>query len=122
LRRSSPLGYLYSKDDLPEGKTFDGLAFGDYSNIAPDGTLVPAHVYEGATDKIMGYPNPDPGEEFPHVNTQIFNTIEPVGNSRLFVEHMKSPYNTPQNGEKATMSGFVSDYVVNYRRLKKGKE
>lgn len=116
------LGYLYSKENLPEGKTFEGLAFGDYSNVAPDGTSVPAHVYEGATDKIMGHPNPDPGEEFPHVNTQIFNTIEPAGNSRLFVEDMKSPYNTPQNGEKATMSGFVSDYVVNYRRLKKGKE
>ncbi|MEV4776561.1 alkaline phosphatase family protein [Microbacterium sp. LWH12-1.2] len=115
------LGYLYSKEDLPEGQTFDGLNFGDYGNFSVDGTTwVPAHIYQGDTDKIMGYPNPDPGEEFPHVNTQIFNTVVPESNSALFVEQMQPPFNTPQNGEQPTMSGFLTDYIINYMRLKKG--
>ena len=103
------LGYLYTPDDLPDGETYEGLAFGDYSNTSPDGTVVPAHVYEGPTDDIMGRPNPDPGEEFPHVNTQIFDTVDPVSNAELFVENMKPPYNTPPSTVDATMSGFVRD-------------
>lgn len=114
------LGYLYSNENLPDGQSFDGLAFGEYYNVAADGTRVDAHVYEGATDKIMAHPDPDPGEEYPHVNTQIFNTVEPAGNAKLFVESMQSPYNTPQNGEQATMSGFLNDYIINFERLKKG--
>lgn len=116
------LGYLYSADNLPDGEKFEGLAFGDHSNTAPDGTVVAAHVYEGETDRIMGYPNPDPGEEYPHVNTQIFGSVEPKTNADLFVDQMSAPYNAPKNGEKATMSGFLADYIINFRRLKKGKE
>lgn len=114
------LGWLYSSDDLTDGRRFDGLAFGDYGNTAPDGTHVAAHVYEGATDEIMGRPDPDPGEEFPHVNTQLFGTIDPVTNAELFVEHMEAPYNAPTAGSTPTMSGFLADYHVNYARLKKG--
>ncbi|GAA2908521.1 phospholipase C [Microbacterium keratanolyticum] len=117
------LGYLYTSKNLPKGQTFNGLAFGDYGNFAPDGvTWVPAHIYEGPTDTIMGWPDPDPGEEYPHVNTQIFNTVEPATNAALFVEGMKHPFNTPQNGEQATMGGFLHDYIINYTRLKKGVE
>lgn len=114
------LGYLYSKENLPDGQSFDGLAFGEYYNESGDGTRVDAHIYQGATDKIMTHPDPDPGEEFPHVNTQIFNTVEPAGNAKLYVESMQSPFNTPQNGEQATMSGFLRDYIINFERLKKG--
>src|SRR6478736_1778440 len=53
------LGWLYTADTLPGGQTFDGLAFGDYSNTAPDGTVVPVHVYDGETDSIMRAPDPD---------------------------------------------------------------
>ncbi|MFD4420199.1 alkaline phosphatase family protein [Agromyces sp. NPDC058484] len=115
------LGWLYAPDDLPNGAQFDGLAFGDYANAAPDGTLIPAHVYdEGTTDEIMGRPNPDPGEEYPHVNTQLFGTVDPPTNAELFVEHMQAPYNAPPPNTEATMSGFVTDYIVNFERLKKG--
>lgn len=114
------LGYLYSPDDLPDGQAFDGLAFGEYRNTSPDGSEVAAHVYDGPTDEIMGRPNPDPGEEFPHVNTQIFDTIDPVSNAELFVENMKPPYNTPPRSVDATMSGFVRDYWINFQRLRKG--
>ncbi|HET6672861.1 MAG TPA: alkaline phosphatase family protein [Agromyces sp.] len=114
------LGYLYNADDLPDGQTFDGLAFGDYRNTSPDGSEVAAHIYKGPTDEIMGRPNPDPGEEFPHVNTQIFDTIDPVSNAELFVENMKPPYNTPPRSVDPTMSGFVRDYWINFQRLRKG--
>ena len=114
------LGWLYSPDDLPDGQQFDGLAFGDYQNTAPDGTSIAAHVYEGTTDEIMRRPDPDPGEEYPHVNTQIFSSIDPPGNSKLFVEEMEAPYNAPGSTAEPAMDGFVTDYAVNYERLKKG--
>ncbi|WP_417503264.1 alkaline phosphatase family protein [Microbacterium sp.] len=116
------LGYLYSKENLPAGEKFEGLAFGTHSNTASDGTVVEAHVYEGETDRIMSHPDPDPGEEYPHVNTQIFGTVDPKSNAELFVDQMEAPYNAPTNGEKASMSGFLQDYIINFRRLRKGKE
>ncbi len=75
------LGWLYTPENLPEGQTFDGLAFGDYANLAPTGERIAAHTYDGPTDVIMGQPNPDPGEEFPHVNTQLFGTVIPASNA-----------------------------------------
>ncbi|WP_448004952.1 alkaline phosphatase family protein [Agromyces bauzanensis] len=114
------LGYLYTLDDLPDNATFEGLAFGDYANTSPDGSVVPAHAYDGPTDEIMGRPDPDPGEEFPHVNTQLFGTVDPASNAELFVEDMQAPYNTPPKGTDATMSGFVRDYWINFTRLRKG--
>ncbi|KJL29966.1 alkaline phosphatase family protein [Microbacterium oxydans] len=116
------LGYLYSKETLPSGETFDGLAFGDHSNTAPDGTVVPAHVHQGDTDRIMSMPDPDPGEEYPHVNTQLFDTIDPKSNADLYVDGMSAPFNAPVAGTKATMAGFLTDYFVNLRRLRKGDE
>ncbi|MHC9045465.1 alkaline phosphatase family protein [Microbacterium saperdae] len=116
------LGYLYTKDTLPDGETFDGLAFGDHSNTAPDGTVVPAHVHTGDTDRIMSLPDPDPGEEYPHVNTQLFDTIDPKSNADLYVDGMHAPFNAPAHGTKATMAGFLTDYFVNLRRLRKGVE
>ncbi|MGX1700913.1 alkaline phosphatase family protein [Microbacterium sp. NPDC055357] len=116
------LGYLYTPEDPPQGASFNGLAFGDYANAAPDGTAIPAHVYEGPTDTVMGLPNPDPGEEYPHVDTQLFDRVEPPGNEHLWVEQMASPYNAPRADETPTNAGFVRDYFINYRRLNKGTE
>ena len=115
------LGYLYTKDNLPDGQSFDGLAFGDYKNTDADGITVSAHVYDGPTDRIMTYPDPDPGEEYPHVNTQIFGTIEPASNFGIPTGAMQAPYNMPQHGEQPTMGGFLEDYISNYSKLKKGK-
>lgn len=68
----------------------------------------------------MGKPNPDPGEEFPHVNTQLFGTIAPASNADLYAEDMDAPYNAPPAGTAPTMGGFVKDYHVNFERLHKG--
>lgn len=114
------LGWLYTPENLPSGQTFDGLAFGDYANVAPDGRRIPAHVYEGATDVVMGLPNPDPGEEFPHVNTQLFGSVLPATNATAQVAAMQAPFNAPASGTDPTMDGFVHDYVNNMER-KSGK-
>lgn len=116
------LGYLYTPENLPKGASFEGLAFGDYSNTGPDGTEYPVHVHEGLTDDIMERPNPDPGEEYPHVNTQLFNRVDPEDNADLWVDAMKAPYNAPEKGQKPDNSGFVNDYYINYRRLLGGDE
>ncbi|MRG58657.1 hypothetical protein GE115_02045 [Agromyces sp. CFH 90414] len=116
------LGWLYSPDDVPAGQRFDGLAFGDYANPAPDGTTVAAHVYAGPTDDIMGRPNPDPGEEYPHVNTQLFGIVDPSSNADADVGDMDHPYNAPPPGATPTMDGFVTDYLINFERLKRGEQ
>ncbi|AYF97914.1 alkaline phosphatase family protein [Protaetiibacter intestinalis] len=99
------LGYLYDAGTLPAGQSFEGLAFGDHANTAPDGTRIPAHPYTGTTDEIMGSPNPDPGEPYPHVNTQLFGTVRP-------------PYNIPDDDSRPTMDGFVTDYAINWTEVK----
>ena len=77
------LGWLYPAGGEPAGQSFDGLAQGDYSNPGESGEAVPAHVYTGPTDQIMAQPDPDPGEFYPHVNTQLFGTIDPESNGDL---------------------------------------
>lgn len=112
------LGWLYTPDTLPDGQAFDGLAMGSYSNRAPDGTTIPAHAYSGATDTIMSHPNPDPGEQFPHVNTQLFGVVDPPSNADLRAGPPRHPFNAPPAGTVADNSGFVRDYDVNYRHLR----
>jgi phospholipase C len=115
------LGWLYTPESIPEGETFDGLAFGDYANPAPDGTRIAAHTYSGPTDDVMGRPNPDPGEEYPHVNTQLFGTVEPASNATRQVGEMTAPYNAPRGPLEPTMDGFVRDYWNNIERLRAGQ-
>lgn len=103
------LGYLYSPDSPPPGRSFEGLAFADHSNTAEDGSVVPAHVYTGPTDQIMGSPDPDPGEEYPHVNTQLFGRIDDHNRGKDLAE-LTPPFHAPPPGTPATMSGFVLDY------------
>jgi len=105
------LGWLYRDDEIPAGSSFDGLHQGDYSNPAPHGHPdVKAHVYTGSTDVIMSSPQPDPGEAYPHVNTQFFGTVD------------AELHNTPPVGAKPTMKGFVTDYIANYERLSGGRK
>ncbi len=112
------LGYLYTPEDPPPGGTFEGLAFGDYSNAAADGTVIHAHRYSGSTDRIMRQPDPDPGEEYPHVNTQLFG-VQNGHNAAKEVGDMSHPYNAPEAGQQADMSGFVVDYDSDFLRLRK---
>ena len=95
------LGRVYSAQEKSRAE-FDGIPQGDYANDDPDGRRIAAHVYTGATDSIMQQPQPDPGETYPHVNTQLYGLVHP-------------PYNAPETGAPSTNSGFVHDYILNYR-------
>lgn len=112
------LGHLYSAQEK-NADQFDGLAQGSYANAGPDGAPIPAHIYQGKTDSIMQQPQPDPGETYPHVNTQLYGIIDPASNADLLHNPMSAPFNSPQPEEKATNTGFVQDYIVNYRISKR---
>ena len=111
------LGWLYTPENLPAGQTFDGLAFGDYANVAPTGERIAAHVYEGATDVVMGQPNPDPGEEYParqHAAVRHGRCPPRTRPARPATCRRRSTRRPP--GTAPTMDGFVHDYVNNIER------
>jgi phospholipase C len=114
------LGHLYSAQEKSQAQ-FDGIAQGSYSNPGPDGAAVAAHVYDGPTDTIMQSPQPDPGEAYPHINTQLFGTIDPPGNAHIRRNGVQPPFNTPPQGMIPDNSGFVKDFIVNFRR-ERGRE
>ncbi|WP_347355014.1 alkaline phosphatase family protein [Intrasporangium sp.] len=107
------LGHLYPPGTLPEGQRFDGVANGSYHNLSPTGPVA-AHVYDGPTDRIMQSPTPDPGEEYQHVNTQLFGIVDPPQNAGRRAGDMVAPWNAPPDGAAPTMGGFVTDYINSF--------
>jgi phospholipase C len=107
------LGYLYTN---AENLTFEGVGRRPLSNPAPGealgGNLAPLAVHPATS---MAVPYPDPGEEYPHVNTQIFGRVDPESNRFAPIEAMQEPFNAPAPGTAPTMDGFVRDYVNNFR-------
>ena len=109
------LGHVYTPEvPASGGQKFAGLAFGEHANTALDGTRVPAHIYTGPTDTIMGSPDPDPGEEYPHVNTQLFGRIDAHNRDKDLAD-LTAPFHAPPAGTKPDMSGFVLDYETDFR-------
>lgn len=112
------LGYLYTPEDPPpNGQTFEGVAYHNLSNPVPpyaDSSFIGnVPVYR---DSIMNNPNPDPGEEYPHINTSLFGTVIPDTNRFLEAENMFPPYNLPDSlPAHFPMNGFVQDYINNFR-------
>jgi phospholipase C len=97
----SMLGWLYEKDRpslcIAAAKSHDAyrglqsVDLGKFENTALDGKLTvrPIRGAQGFT-----VPTVDPGEEFDHVNAQFFGTT------------------TPKDGQPATMTGVLSDFVA----------
>src|SRR5579862_5228878 len=104
------LGRLYEPGEVA---SFEGVAGKDLSNP------IPAWAEYGSDRKAVSYgisadmntPNPDPGEEYQHVNTQLFGIVDPAGNRATPAENMAAPYNAPAPGRQASMDGFVADYI-----------
>jgi phospholipase C len=108
------LGHLYEPGEVP---SFEGVYGRDLSNPIPsyapgaERGVVPLHV---ATS--MDAPNPDAGEEYPHINTQLFGTVAPEENRFSSFEAMQSPFNLPDDASRQpSMDGFVLDYVNMFR-------
>jgi len=105
------LGRLYQPGEVP---SFEGVLGKELSNPIPewaehgaDRGVVP---YGIATN--MDTPNPDPGEEYQHINTQLFGIIDPPANRGVPSERMVAPFNAPADpGRVPTMDGFVADYI-----------
>jgi phospholipase C len=108
------LGHLYEPGEVA---SFAGVAGLDLSNPVPEWaagaaagagpTLVPY-----ATAVGMNAPSTDPGEEYQHVNIQLFGLIDPASNRGVLAERMAAPYNAPASpGQRPTMDGFVTDYI-----------
>jgi phospholipase C len=114
------LGHLYD-GGAPAGARFEGLASAR-SNRLSTGEEVATHVYTGSTDTIFSSPQPDPGEEYPHVNTQLFGTVDPEENRGRKADAMRAPFNAPRDAATPTMSGFLQDYVDNYLGDHRGRQ
>ena len=106
-------GYLYADGEVPAGSTFEGLGT-PRSNALETGETVQTHVYSGPTDTIFSSPQPDPGEEYQHVNTQLFGTIDPKSNRGRKAADMQAPFNAPKNTTDPGMHGFLQDYYDNF--------
>lgn len=115
------LGHLYTDASLSTGESYDGLT-SEHSNTTAKGHEVPAFRYAGSTDVVMSSPSPDPGEEFPHVNSQLFGTVDPEANRHRKVADMVAPFNSPPTGRAATMNGFLQDYIDTYIADHQGRE
>ena len=115
------LGYCYRAGEPPRNQTFNGLTRTEYRNPVPayinDGNAFVATRISPGTDADMQNPNPDPGEGYQHVNTALFNVVDPLANQFLDAKDMLPPYNNPAPGQPATMTGFVWDYCNNFVNL-----
>lgn len=105
------LGRLYEPGEVP---SFEGVIGKDLSNPIPewaeDGASRGQVPYGVAP--AMDTPNPDPGEEYQHINTQLFGIVDPPENRGVLTEKMAAPYNAPADpGRTPTMDGFVADYI-----------
>src|SRR5580700_11565389 len=105
------LGRLYQPGEVA---SFEGVLGRDLVNPVPEwaadrsgGDVVP---YGVATN--MNTPSPDPGEEYQHVNTQLFGNINPAANRGVLAEKMIAPFNAPADPrQRPSMDGFVADYI-----------
>ena len=81
------LGSLYPNSAQFEGLKFDGSMFNTYNGTKYS-------VTNTSSTSPFVTPTPDPGESFPDMNLQIFNTTDPA------------------TGDVANMAGFVNDWMA----------
>jgi len=108
------LDRLYQQGEV---ESFEGVIGKGLSNP------IPAWAEDGADRRVVPYgvaenmdtPNPDPGEEYQHVNTQLFGLIDPPGNRGVLAQRMAAPYNAPGDPlQRPPMDGFVADYTSTF--------
>lgn len=103
------LGRLYAPGEVA---SFEGVIGKDLKNPVPE------WAEHGADRKFVTYgvatnmntPKPDPGEEYPHINTDLFGVLD-AKNRGVPLSKVVAPYNAPSPGQQPTMDGFVADYI-----------
>jgi phospholipase C len=105
------LGHLYQPGEVA---SFEGVIGKDLVNPAPDWAADRSGgdvVHYGVASN-MNMPSPDPGEEYQHVNTQLFGIIDPPANRGVLADKMVAPFNAPADPhQRPSMDGFVTDYI-----------
>ena len=105
------LGRLYQPGEVA---SFEGVAGNDLANP------VPAEAADRSGGESVRYgvaatmnmPSPDPGEEYQHVNTQLFGIVDPAANRGVLAGKMLTPFNAPADArQRPSMDGFVADYI-----------
>jgi phospholipase C len=88
------IGYLYSENGnkSPNGDVYDGLTGAESNPMPQSGQQAGQPVFVMREKKSTTIPDPDPGEEYQHINMQLFSI------------------NPPPATAKATNQGFVLDY------------
>ncbi len=112
------LGYLGASNGTRQ--EVNGVAGKDLSNPIPNYAPHP----KGCEDVPVGIetkmtnPNPDPGEEYVHVNTQLFGHVIPEQNR--YKPFDAEPYNLPKRKSytNAPMNGFVTDYINHFNAVR----
>jgi phospholipase C len=115
------LGHLYTPEEKPG---FEGVIGKNLMNPVPAWAApIPPGAEQPEPDMVhysvaadWEVPDPDPGEEYQHTNTQLYGTLD-AGNRGIPARHMATS-NEPAPGATATMDGFVLDYISNYEALK----
>jgi len=107
------LGHLYQQGEVPQ---FEGVIGKNLSNPVPSWAQHPAPggrvSYSVATS--MNSPSSDPGEEYPHTNTQMFNTIDEQNKFKMG-KNIVAPWNVPKSANAIpNMEGFITDYISNF--------
>lgn len=113
------LGRLYRPDEVA---SFEGVIGRDLKNPIPE------WAEHGADRKFVPYgvaatmniPSPDPGEEYPHISTDLFGTMTPENRFKPLAK-MVAPWNAPAPGQVPTMDGFVMDYISSFT-AEKGRQ
>jgi phospholipase C len=106
------LGRLYHPGEVA---AFEGVLGKDLRNS------IPAWAEHGAERGFVPYgvaanmntPDPDPGEEYPHINTDIYGVSAP-DNRFVALSKMVAPFNAPPAGQTPSMDGFVADYISTF--------
>jgi len=88
------LGRLYTRGEV---EAFEGVDGKDLTNP------IPTWAVHGTDDGVVAYgiaadmdsPNPDPGEEYQHTNTQLFNVLDELNRCKD-ASDMVPPHNAPR--------------------------
>jgi phospholipase C len=115
------LGQLYTPEEMPD---FEGVLGRELTNPVPNWAK-PVPPGAGREPGIVRFtpapdgntPDPDPGEEFAHTNTQLYGIIDD-GNLGTPAHKMKSQNMPGPDAGVAEMQGFVADYISAFRALK----
>jgi phospholipase C len=105
------LGRLYAPGEVA---SFEGVLGRELTNPIPEWAEHPGPdgLVPYGVPADMNTPCPDPGEEYQHVNTQLFGLIDPPSNRGVRAARMRAPYNEPADPHPVpTMDGFVADYI-----------